>query len=81
MAETGVAHFSSHRTLYYLLSLLTYLHKAGWQQLHMKSLRIQAVEVVQKKKKVREKKPPVQTHSSPEEISVFQARFEDIRAA
>lgn len=46
----------------------------------MKSLRRQAVDVVQKKKMI-EKTPPVQAHSSSEEITVLQAWLEDVRAA
>lgn len=51
--ESGVLQFSSHKTLRYLLSLLTFLCKAAWQQLHMKSLRTEAVDVVQKKKVIK----------------------------
>lgn len=78
--ESGVLCFSSHRTVRYLLSLLTFLCKAGWQQLHMKSLRTQAVDVVQKKKVIK-KNHSVPAHSSSEEIPVLQAWLEDMRAA
>lgn len=78
--ESGVLQFSYHRTLRYLLSLLTFLCKAAWQQLHMKSLRTQAIDVVQKKKVIK-KNPSEPAHSSSEEISVLQAWLEDMRAA